>query len=291
MMNPDRIALASLPFIVLIGAGIALAGSQGGVWVFGMPLFACCVGLAFVIQWIVFVPAYIGKTERFFDLTGAFTYVTVALLAIGLSPVVDCRSILLVVLVLIWAIRLGTFLFRRILSTGNDSRFDELKTSFPRFLMTWTLQGLWVALTISAALAAITTTTKMDLDLFAGLGSALWGFGFAFEVVADNQKSRFRSEAASQDRFINSGLWSRSRHPNYLGEIILWTGIAIVALPVLRGWQWVTLVSPVFVAFLLIRVSGIPMLERKADARWGGQKDYEAYKKRTPVLIPSLFRK
>jgi steroid 5-alpha reductase family enzyme len=145
-----------------------------------------------------------------------------------------------------------------------------------------------VTFTLAAALAAITTTTRQDLGVFALIGVIVWAFGFAFEVVADAQKSRFRANPANRSRFIATGLWARSRHPNYFGEIVLWTGVAIIALPVLRGWQWVTLISPVFVTLLLTFISGVPLLEQRADERWGGQEDYEAYKARTPVLIPRL---
>jgi steroid 5-alpha reductase family enzyme len=116
----------------------------------------------------------------------------------------------------------------------------------------------------------------------------VWVFGFAMEAIADYQKSRFNASPANQGKFINTGLWSRSRHPNYFGEIVLWVGVAIIALPVLQGWQWVALISPVFVTLLLTRISGVPLLEKKADEMWGGQEDYEAYKKNTPVLIPRL---
>jgi steroid 5-alpha reductase family enzyme len=203
-----------------------------------------------------------------------------------LSPEVDGRSLLLLALVVIWAARLGTFLFRRIRKAGKDARFDELKTSFSRFLLTWTMQGLWVSLTLAAALAAITTTTRKGLDVFALIGFLVWALGFAFEVVADAQKSRFRADPENKGKFIHTGLWAWSRHPNYFGEIVLWIGVAIIALPVLQGWQWVTLISPVFVTLLITRVSGVPMLEKRADEKWGGQEDYEAYKERTPVLIP-----
>jgi steroid 5-alpha reductase family enzyme len=274
--------------VVLIGLGVALAGSQGGASIFGIPLFALSVGVAFLIQWSVFVPAYVLQTEKYFDLTGSLTYISVTIAAVLLSPTVDGRSIVLAALVVIWATRLGTFLFRRINRAGKDVRFDEIKPSFIRFLSAWTLQGLWVTFTLAAALVAITTATRRALGLFALMGFLVWVFGFAIEVVADAQKSRFRADPRNRGKFITTGLWARSRHPNYFGEIVLWIGVALIALPVLRGWQWVTVISPVFVALLLILVSGIPILEKRADEAWGGREDYKAYKERTPALIPRL---
>ena len=288
MKTTDRNALIAFPILILVGFLIALAGSQGGVLIFGVPLFALSVGLAFLIQWLAFIPAYLLQTEKFFDLTGSITYISVISIAITFSAGADARSLLLSALVVIWAIRLGSFLFGRIKKAGKDDRFDELKPSFIRFLNVWTIQGLWVTFTMAAALVAVTTTTRKELDVFAIVGFLIWIFGFAIEVMADSQKSRFSANPENKGKFIQTGLWSRSRHPNYFGEIILWIGIAVIAFPVLQGWQWVALISPVFVTFLLTRVSGVPLLENKADKKWGGQEDYESYKKRTPVLIPGL---
>lgn len=282
----DRNALVALPVVVLVGAGVAAAGSRGGASFHGIPVFALSVGLAFLIQWLAFIPAYLLQSERFFDLTGSLTYISVTTIAVLLGPAVDGRSILLGALVAVWAARLGSYLVRRIHKAGKDVRFDEIKPSFIRFLNAWTLQALWVSLTLAAALAAITTMVRKDLDVFALAGSLVWAAGFAVEATADFQKGRFRADPRNKGRFIHSGLWAWSRHPNYFGEITLWIGVTVVALPVLRGWQWVTLISPVFVTLLLTRVSGVPLLEKKADATWGGQDDYEAYKKRTPGLVP-----
>jgi len=286
MNKADRAALVALLMVVLVGAGVAVAGSQGGASAGGVPVFAVAVGLAFLIQWLTFVPAYLLQSERFYDLTGGLTYITVTTLAVLLAPELDGRSLLLLALVVIWASRLGSYLFRRIRKAGRDERFDEIKPSFFRFLNAWTLQGLWVSLTLAAALAAITTTVRKDLGIVELIGLLVWAGGFVVEAAADRQKSRFRADPANRGRFISTGLWAWSRHPNYFGEIVLWVGVALIAVPVLRGWQWVTLLSPVFVAFLLTRVSGVPPLEKRADEKWGGQDDYEAYKARTPVLAP-----
>lgn len=289
MKKADRNALITLPIIIIIGVLVAWAGSQGGSMLGSIPVFALCVGLAYLIQWLVFIPSFRLQTEKYFDLTGSLiTYIFVITLAVLLSTAVDARAVLLWALVVIWASRLGSFLFRRIRKAGKDDRFDEIKPSFLRFLNVWTIQGLWVTLTMAAALVAITTVTRKGLDVFALIGFLVWVLGFSFEAVADAQKSRFNANPDNKGKFIQTGLWSRSRHPNYFGEIVLWVGVAIIALPVLQGWQWIALISPVFVALLLTRVSGIPLLEKKADRKWGGQADYEAYKKSTPVLIPRL---
>lgn len=289
MKKVNRSSLVTFLVLLLIGCLVALAGSQGGAALGGIPVFMIIVGLAFLIQWLVFIPAYIFQTEKYFDLTGSLTYITVTTLALALSRGMDTRSILLWALVIIWAVRLGSFLFGRIRKAGKDDRFDDIKPDFLRFLNVWTIQGLWITFTAAAALVAITSSVRKELDVFAVVGFLVWIFGFAFEVVADTQKSRFNADPANKGKFIQSGLWSRSRHPNYFGEIVLWIGIAIIAIPVLQGWQWVAMISPLFVTFLLTRVSGVPLLEKKAEAKWGGQADYEAYKKNTPALIPRLF--
>jgi steroid 5-alpha reductase family enzyme len=286
MGKSDRNALITLLIVILGAAGMGWAGSQGGASVLGFPVFAVAVALIFVIQWLAFIPAYLLQTERFYDLSGSLTYISATVVAVLLSPVVDDRSVLVLAPVLIWATRLGTYLFGRIQKTGKDARFDEIKPSFLRFLRAWTIQALWVTLTASTALAAITTTTRQGIGVVAMIGILVWAFGFAVEIMADTQKSAFAADPQNRGKFIHTGLWAWSRHPNYFGEIALWVGVAVIAVPVLRGWQWVTLISPVFVTLLLTRVSGVPMLEKRADMKWGGQADYEAYKERTPVLIP-----
>jgi steroid 5-alpha reductase family enzyme len=288
MNEKSRKAVISIPIAVVAGVLIALAGSRGAATIGGFPVFALGVAAAFVIQWLVFVPSYRAQTEKFYDLTGALTYIAVTVFLVLASPGVDTRGLLLAAMVVLWALRLGGFLFRRVMKHGKDDRFDELKPDFARFLNTWNLQGLWVVLTAALAWVAITSDKKVGLDGFFWVGLLVWALGITVETVADVQKTRFKADPANKGRFINTGLWSRSRHPNYFGEITLWVGVAIIALPVLQGWQWFALVSPLFVAVLLIRGSGVPPLEEKADRKWGGQPEYEAYKKDTPVLVPKL---
>lgn len=290
MKKEDREALIALPIILLVAAGLAWAGSQHGAHWGSWPIYALCVTLAIGIQWVAFVPAYLKQTEKYYDLVGSLTYLSVLGLGFSASPHKDPRALLLALLVGCWALRLGSFLFLRIHAVGEDSRFRDIKPHFFRFLMAWTLQGLWVCFSLAAALAAITSTTPVALDAWAAIGTAVWIMGFGIEALADYQKSQFRKNPENKGQFIHEGLWSISRHPNYFGEIVLWIGIALIAFPVLQGWQWVTLISPVFITLLLTRISGVPMLEEKADERWGGQADYEHYKATTPVLIPRLSK-
>lgn len=283
-MNTAAREFAQAFIAVLAALLVGWAGSQTGYRVLGVPVMLGGVLLAFVIQWLVFLHAWKNRTEKFFDLTGSLTYLSVVSLAL-LFGNGDPRSVLIAALVAIWAIRLGSFLFRRVSRDGHDRRFNQIKQSFPTFFMTWTLQGLWVSLTLSCALAAMTATVTHPLGPLAVLGVLFWLAGFGIEVVADQQKTRFRSDDANRNRFISHGLWAWSRHPNYFGEIVLWLGIALLAFPALSGWQHVTLISPVFVFLLLTRISGVRMLERRAARAWGDDPEYQAYKARTPELL------
>lgn len=271
---------------LVIGGLVALAGSDGSTTVGTIAVFGLCGVLAYLFNWVVFIPSARAQTERYFDLTGSVTYLTVTVVALVLSDGIDARAAIAGAMVAIWAIRLGTFLFRRVRRDGRDGRFDEIKVDPLRFFMTWTLQGLWVLLTIGCALAIMTSLEQRPLGWVAFVGIGLWLVGFGVEVVADRQKSTFKQDNANSGTFIATGLWAWSRHPNYFGEIVLWIGMAVLAFPILSGWRWVVLISPVFVILLLTRVSGIPMLEARAQERWGDEAAFVAYTKNTPVLVP-----
>jgi steroid 5-alpha reductase family enzyme len=286
MENNKQRSVIGIVIAVVIGALVTLAGSDGSTQVGSIAVFAVCGLLAYLINWVVFVPSNLAKTEHYFDLTGSVTYITVIVVALVLSEDLDARAVIVGAMVVVWAVRLGSFLFRRVRRDGRDGRFDQIKVDPLRFFMTWTLQGLWVLLTLACALAIITGVEREPIGWVAIVGIVVWIAGFAIEVVADRQKSAFKRDPGNSGRFITSGLWAWSRHPNYFGEIVLWTGIAIVALPVLSGWRWVTLISPLFVILLLTRVSGIPMLEARAEKRWGDEEEFQRYTRSTPVLVP-----
>ncbi|HBX98864.1 MAG TPA: hypothetical protein DEG93_00780 [Gammaproteobacteria bacterium] len=277
--------------ILVVSAIVAFAGSQGSVAISTIPLFAICASVGFILHWAVFIPSYLLQTEHYFDLTGALSYISTITLAAYLHPLLDLRGLIICVLISIWAVRLGSFLFMRIKRAGQDRRFIESKTRFWQFLYIWTMGGAWVFITMAAGLAAITSMTQRPLGIFAIAGVFLWLVGFSIEVVADRQKTKFRQLPENADHFITSGLWAYSRHPNYFGEILLWLGITVIALPTLVGWQYVTLISPIFVALLLIKVSGVRLLEADAKDRWGSDPNYQYYVNNTPVLVPFIGKR
>ena len=244
--------------------------------------------LAFLIQWVAYIPAYVFQTEKFYDLTGSLTYLSVTwyalILASGDFANANVANTIIVLLMSLWALRLGSFLFMRIHKDGEDKRFRTIKPSATQFFMTWTLQGLWVSLCSMCALTAISSDSGVVVNALFYFGLGLFVLGFSTEIVADNQKSKFRSFPENRDKFITTGLWAKSRHPNYFGEIVLWAGIAVMSFSSLEGWQYLTLISPIFTYILLVYVSGVRMLEARADKKWEHDENYKKYKSSTPVL-------
>ena len=279
MKIATNLLIALIAFFIAISIAIAT----------GIELVFNAVFLAFAIQWIAFIPAYIFQTEKFYDLTGSLTYLLVIWYSLTLSSDqftnLNGANIVIVLLISLWAIRLGSFLFMRIHHDGEDKRFRSIKPSASQFFMTWTLQGLWVSLCSMCALTAISSNTGIVTNAFFYIGLALFILGFAIEVMADMEKSAFKANQENKDKFITTGLWARSRHPNYFGEIVLWTGIAVMSFSSLEGLQYLTLISPIFTYLLLVYVSGVRMLEARGDLKWGDDPAYQEYKKRTPVLF------
>ena len=258
----------------------------------GVNLVGHLLVLIFVIQWIAYIPAFIFKTEKFYDLTGSLTYITAisfALYSTNTPQNLDLGSLIIGIAIILWAIRLGSFLFMRIHKDKKDGRFDSIKTSFSQFFMTWTLQGMWVFICSSAALVAIANPTGVPINIVFIIGLALFILGFVVEIIADNQKSVFRSIPENKDVFINEGLWARSRHPNYFGEITLWTGITVMGISTFEGMNYLALFSPIFSYLLLNYVSGVRMLEYRGHKKWGHLDAYVTYKKSTPKFIPKIF--
>ena len=252
-------------------------------------------GICLGIQWLAWIPASLAKSERYYDLTGGLTYLTVVgftLWAGSQSESPSARELIVSLLVVIWALRLSSFLYLRIHRAGKDGRFDRLKTSPIRFLVPWTIQGLWVFLTMIVVIVINSQAESApELGIWDAIGLLIWLLGFSIEVIADNQKSAFNANSENQGKWIDSGLWSYSRHPNYLGEIMLWTGIACFGISCFSGMERLAWISPIFIYLLLTKISGVPILDRRGLEKWGDKPEYHKYREETPTLLPRLTRK
>lgn len=239
----------------------------------------------------MFIPAWLYNTEKFYDLTGSLTYISVSLLAFYFGAMGTGMSIykfIILASILFWAMRLGYFLFSRVHKDDGDKRFDSIKKQPTQFFMTWTLQGMWVSLCAMPAFIALNSEAAPVSNIFY-IGMFIFIFGFCTEVVSDSQKSKFRALPENKDRFITSGLWAYSRHPNYFGEIMLWLGISVMSLDFLVGNEiYAAISSPVFTFILLNYVSGVRLLELRGNKKWGHEEAYKEYVKKTPKLFPFL---
>jgi len=248
--------------------------------------------IALAINYVVFfMHALPQNSEKFFDATGSMTYLCLVVCALLLSGGRSLRQIINPIMVMIWCIRLGSFLYARILRDGKDARFDELKKTFLRWLGIWTIQSIWCFLVASPVLITVTCqscATAPGLLDFVGWG--IWICGFLFEVIADKQKEAFRTDPANKDQFITSGLWAYSRHPNYFGEVLIWIGLCISASSCFHSFQWLAWISPVTTWILLTKVSGVPMLEKSGGTKWGLDPAYCWYMDTTPCIVPALTR-
>ena len=253
----------------------------------GLELVQNAILLAFLIHWLLFIPAYLLKTEKFFDLSGSVTYISIVsyVLFFNYNSENIIGNLILASFIIIWAVRLGSFLFFRIKKAGEDKRFRELKISFTRFFLVWNISAMWVSFCSMCAITAISSGNGIQLNPVFYIGAVTFLVGFILEIVADHQKTAFRKDPKNKDKFINTGLWARSQHPNYVGEITLWAGIALISYSSLEGWGYISLISPIFTYWLLVFVSGIPQLEESGEKKWGHLKAYQDYTKNTPKLI------
>lgn len=277
MQSLIYLAFAALGFVIPYGISLAI----------GNELVQNIVLFIYIIQWIAFIPAYILQTEKFYDLTGSITYTSVFVFCIYLSTLGDINwgSLIVSILIILWAVRLGSFLFLRIAKDGKDKRFTTIKPDIAQFFMAWTIQGTWVALCSLCAITAIASDTGIIINPIFYIGLLMFISGLAIEIIADRQKTIFRAVPENKDKFITSGLWSRSRHPNYFGEIALWTGVAVMSFSSLSSLEFLTLISPIWTYLLLVKISGVRMLEGIGKKKWGEDPDYISYMKNTPTVM------
>jgi steroid 5-alpha reductase family enzyme len=241
--------------------------------------------IIFGIQVLFFIFASAFKTDKVTDLAYGLTFVIIAWFLLIKNGMFDLTRIILVIMVTLWGLRLAGYLFYRIIRIGRDKRFDGIRESF------WKFAGFWTAQTIVIFVVLLSTIifleqTDVEWKILSGLGLAVWIIGFAIETVADKQKFSFWNNPKNKNRWIDTGLWYHSRHPNYFGEILCWTGIFIYTIPILNSWEWVSIISPISIAATIIFFSGIPTVEKRDDERYGKIKGYQRYKRTTSVLIP-----
>lgn len=275
------------PLLVVVGTLLALAGGSQT-----RPLWDSLPFLVWIwvagLNVLAWTPATLTRSERFYDLIGSTSFISsVGLVWWFVQPSVAGSILLLCVAT--WSARMAWFLVGRIRQQGKDGRFDTIKTDPFRFLNAWLMQAIWAYICLAPVVVLVSVSPYAGWSTWMVAGITVWMVGFAIEVISDEQKRRFRAARPDGNGFITSGLWSKSRHPNYVGEIVLWTGLTIPAIPVVSGWQMAALITPVFVYVLLRFVSGVPLLEKRSDEKWGGLPEYEAYKNRTPILFPKPF--
>jgi len=241
------------------------------------------------IQMVLFIPAFFFRTDKLTDLSYGLTFIILAWI-VFLKNIYAPLKLLLVIMITLWGLRLAGYLFIRILKTRKDKRFDGIRESFSRFFSFWILQGVSVWIILLAALIFLNNTPIYSTLTLIGI--IIWIIGISIEATADQQKRAFSSKAENKGKWISSGLWKYSRHPNYFGEITCWVGIYLLTFSSLPGiYKLIALASPLYIAFILIFVTGLPKLEKYADEKWGTNKDYQAYKKRTSILVPFPPRK
>ena len=291
MIRKDKIKfLGYLFLILLVSFFFTLLISPNTIQIGFVPSIIIFSGIIFLVQWVFFIHSYLLNSEYYFDLVGSMTFISITISAFLISDIKDLRSMLLFFIVILWAIRLGAFLFFRIRLKGFDNRFSSIKNDFFKLFFVWNLQGMWILFSISPALISLLSEAKNSMGILGYVGILVWVLGFLIEIIADYQKMIFRSKKENEKNFINSGFWAWVRHPNYLGEIILWFGVSIISFPVLIGWQFLSLLSPIFVAILLIKISGVPILEENNKNRWGDNPEYLTYIKNTPMIIPRILK-
>ena len=248
--------------------------------------FLVALGISAAINAVFFACAALLRTDKVTDLSYSLSFVVLAVVLILRGGHFTFLHVLTAVLICAWGIRLGAYLFARILKTGVDHRFDDIRNRPLRFARFWALQALTVWIVMFPATRLFSLPGAGAVSAVTVVGAAAWILGFALETASDAQKARFKKDPANRGGFLSSGLWRYSRHPNYFGEALLWSGLFVAAIPVFSGWDFLTALGPAFLTLLLLFVSGVPPLERIADKNHGGKPDYQDYKRRTSLFIP-----
>lgn len=247
--------------------------------------------VSFAIQALFFAFAAAFKTDKVTDLSYSLSFALLSILLVLVNRAFAPVQLIAASLVVIWAARLGAYLLSRILKIGKDARFDDKRGNFLKFLGFWVLQAISVWAIMLPVTVLLSLPSGAPLGAVSLAGACIWVVGFAIEAASDAQKHAFRNDPRNNGRWIQSGLWKRSRHPNYFGEVVLWWGLFLLAVPSFSVSLLFTIVGPVFITLLILFVSGVPLLEKSADEKYGNDPEYQAYKRRTSIFIPLPNRK
>lgn len=240
---------------------------------------------ALLINAVLFVIAFKLQSDKLTDISYALSFLALDVIAFLYARHRTAFSWVLLLLVALWGVRIGGFLLYRVLSVGKDRRFDGMRESPVRFGKFWLGQALTAWVLMLPVTIAQYRGGELGLAVYAGI--CLWAIGLVVEALADYQKFAFKRDPSNRDKWIQQGIWRYSRHPNYFGEILVWTGIYVYTFTALQGLEKILgLASPLLIAAVLLFVSGVPILEKSADARWGRLKAYRVYKAHTRLLLP-----
>jgi steroid 5-alpha reductase family enzyme len=244
----------------------------------------------FVYMTLIYVIALFKKDNSIVDIAWGLGFVFIALLTFFLEKGFTFRHTLVTILVLIWGFRLAVHIFIRNRGRGEDFRYAQWRREWGKgfllrsFFQIFMLQGLLLLVIVSPVML-VNSSKEAGTSLLDLFGLILWLFGFFFEAGGDYQLSRFKKDPQNKGKIMSSGLWKYTRHPNYFGEAVMWWGVFLIALSIPYGWT--AIISPLLITFLLLRVSGVTMLEK----RYAGNKEFEAYAKRTNAFFPWFPKK
>ena len=238
----------------------------------------------FAIQIIFFAFASTFKTDKITDFAYGLTFVVIAWLTLALHGALRSTHVLLVVMITLWGFRLATYLFIRILKIKKDERFNGIREDFFKFATFWFFQAALIFI-ISIPVILYLSSPEPVNGFFGILGLCIWIVGLLIETIADQQKFMFRNDTKNDNKWVDTGLWHFSRHPNYFGEILCWIGVFIFTVEALHGWMWIALLSPVTIYLTIRYFSGVPLLEKKDDEKYGENPYYAKYKLHTNMLI------
>lgn len=250
-----------------------------------MNYYSTLILVLFAYMTLWFLISVLKKRNDVADVAWGLGFVLMAWVSYFLSDDPGERGLLVATLVSIWGFRLAWHIHARNKGKEEDYRYlawrnEWGKWFYPRsYIQVYLLQGMFLFLIVSPVLL-INKSTGNDLGTLDMIGAAVWVLGFCFEAVGDAQLARFVKNPGNTGKLMRSGLWAYTRHPNYFGEVVQWWGVWLIALAVPGGW--VGVVGPVTITFLILKVSGIPMLEKKMEEH----PEFREYKRRVSVFFP-----